>query len=169
MSALFLIIGFMAGGMALLLFLIKRSPVGYQDQTGFHLGYENGFVLPQSADYFTDSIPNNRSKPRSREDHDNDENSGFVFRFPTLIKAIGLTAILIVLVVLPKTFRNDGQSAALEFNAPPSVGQESLSAALTQPANELISVETTEVAFVIDAKRGSKFLPELCLRFSEVQ
>lgn len=161
MSTLFLFIGFIAGGTAILLFFIQKSPVGFQDETGFHFGSFDGCATRQGIT----NVPSGRLEDRSSTQFLDELFRPLFPRLPQLIKGFGLAALFIGLVVLPRTTNNVKQlamhdSPEIKTGVP---GEDS-------PAMEIDSKAEAGPVLMASARvQHSKFGQKLCARFSQIE
>lgn len=161
MSIAFLFIGVIAALLGMFLFFINRSPAGYQDENGFHFGYQYGGALPKTENFLHPVLSARQKIQVEKECSD-----PFTFlRFPWLFRGFGLTALLVSLVILPKSVQNTDK-LAVQDSASTIHQQINLSDVdfVSENGNEAVLAINT-----ITTGTDSKFLPQLCLRFSEVQ
>lgn len=164
MSALILFIGFIAGGTLLLWLSARKSPAGYQDETGFHFGIYDGYAARNALEQIQ-NMPNAEviaSREKTPQQFADETFAPFFpLRFPWLIKGFGLAALLVSLVVFPKTSQNVGPLFSETEATEPTAEN------LTPSAFDF---ETTDAVLVASAPmEDSRFGQKLCVRFSQVE
>ncbi len=92
MSALFLFVGVIAAGMAIVLLSIRKSPMGFEDEAGFHFDSFNDHALKYLQTAKLEERFLNGSCARS-----------FHLRMAGMTKGFAVFTLVALLVVLPKT------------------------------------------------------------------